>query len=79
MIRLVRELNPKIRILARCAYLHEGAALRGAGADAIFSGEGEVALAMTESVLQDLGATPEQIDRERKRLRVDLIGPPVAA
>jgi len=79
VIRLVRELNPRIRILARCAYLHEGAALRAAGADAIFSGEGEVALAMTESVLQDLGATPEQIDRERERLRVDLIGPPRAA
>jgi hypothetical protein len=30
-------------------------------------GQGEVALAMTESILQALGAIPEQIDRQRER------------
>ena len=30
----------------------------------MFSGEGEVALSMTEFLLRQLGATPEQIDRE---------------
>jgi len=49
-------------------------ALRQAGADSVFSGEGEVALAMTESILQALGAIPEQIDRQRERPRVDLFG-----
>ncbi len=48
------------------------AALQNSGADAVFSEEGEIALAMTESVLQQLGATAEQIDRERARLREDL-------
>ena len=42
--------------------------LRSAGAEQVFSGEGEVALAMTEAVLRRLGATPEQIDRERARV-----------
>jgi CPA2 family monovalent cation:H+ antiporter-2 len=74
IIRLARELNPAIRVLVRCAYLRELPALRKAGADGVFSGEGEVALAMTEYVLRDLGAIPEQIDRERERVRVDLFG-----
>jgi CPA2 family monovalent cation:H+ antiporter-2 len=34
---------------------------------------------MTESVLRTLGATPEQIDRERDRVRADLSGDPPAA
>jgi CPA2 family monovalent cation:H+ antiporter-2 len=74
IIRLARELNPKIRVLVRSAYLREMPALRLAGADSVFSGEGEVALAMTESILQALGAIPEQIDRQRERARVDLFG-----
>jgi monovalent cation:H+ antiporter-2, CPA2 family len=72
VIRVARQLNPNIRILARSAYLREVPTLRRAGADAVFAGEGEVALAMTEAVLRELGATPEQIDRERDRLRSDL-------
>ena len=48
--------------------------LREAGADVVFSGEGEVALSMTEFLLRQLGATPEQIDRERARIRSDLFG-----
>ncbi|AMV25077.1 Inner membrane protein YbaL [Gemmata sp. SH-PL17] len=74
VVRLARELNPAIRVLARSAYLRERADLRKAGADEVFAGEGEVALAMTESVLRELGAAPEQIDRERERVRTDLFG-----
>jgi CPA2 family monovalent cation:H+ antiporter-2 len=74
MIRVAKELNPKIRILARAAYLRELPALQQAGADAVFSGEGEVALTMMEFILRQLGATPEQIDRERDRIREELFG-----
>ncbi len=74
IIRHARELNPKIKVLARTSYLREIEVLRTAGADAVFSGEGEVALAMTESVLSGLGATPEQIDRERQRVHATLFG-----
>lgn len=80
VVRLARDLNPDVRVLARSAYLRERPVLRRAGADEVFAGEGEVALAMTESVLRELGATPDQIDRERERLREDLLdAPPPAA
>ena len=52
--------------------LHKLPAPRDDVADLVFSGEGEVALSMTESLLQHLGATPEQIDRERARIRSEL-------
>ena len=74
VIRLARELNPTIRVLARTAYLREAARPREAGANAVFAGEGEVALALTEAILSRLGATPEQIDRERSRVRAELFG-----
>jgi len=76
VIRQAREMNPDIRVLARATYLRERPALIVAGADVVFSGEGEVALAMTESVMSELGATPEQIDRERERIREELFGAP---
>jgi CPA2 family monovalent cation:H+ antiporter-2 len=80
VIRLARGLNPAIRILARAAYVRESPALHQAGAEYVFSGEGEVALAMTEAILRALGATPEQIDRERERVHRDLVsGSTVAA
>jgi CPA2 family monovalent cation:H+ antiporter-2 len=71
-IRLAREINPGIHIIARTRYLSDIPALRRAGADRVFSGEGEVALAMTEYVLSSLGATPDQIDRERARVHEEL-------
>jgi CPA2 family monovalent cation:H+ antiporter-2 len=76
-IRLVRELNPDIRVLVRAGYLKEIPALRRAGADVVFSGEGEVALTMTEFLLRHLGATEEQIDRQRERIRDELFGTPL--
>jgi monovalent cation:H+ antiporter-2, CPA2 family len=70
--RLARAGNPGIRILARATHLREAGHLRDAGADVVFSGEGEVALAFTAEILGDLGATPDQIDRERLRVRDEL-------
>ena len=65
-------MNPNIRVLARSYYLRETAIMHDAGADEVFSGEGEVALAMTEYILGVLGATPEQMDRERRRVREEV-------
>jgi len=70
--RLARSQNPGVRILARATHVREARALREAGADVVFSGEGEVALAFTTEILQRLGATPDQIDRERVRVRGEL-------
>jgi CPA2 family monovalent cation:H+ antiporter-2 len=58
-------------------YLRDVPPLRAAGAEQVFAGEGEVALAMTEAVLRRLGATPDQIDRERDRVRAELFRLPV--
>jgi CPA2 family monovalent cation:H+ antiporter-2 len=75
-IRAARELNPQAQIFVRAAYLRDIPALSAAGAQQVFSGEGEVALAMTEAVLQRLGATADQIDRERQRVHEALFGTP---
>jgi CPA2 family monovalent cation:H+ antiporter-2 len=81
VIRLARQLNPRIHTLARSTYVREQAALQQAGATEVFSSEGEAALALTGAILQKLGATAEQIDRERERARAELFGkqrPPAA-
>jgi monovalent cation:H+ antiporter-2, CPA2 family len=70
--KVARELNPSVQILARANYLREVPALRAAGADVVVSGEGEVALGFTEAILERLGATAEQIDRERARVHAEL-------
>jgi monovalent cation:H+ antiporter-2, CPA2 family len=78
IVRLARELSPAVQVIARSAYLRERSELLKAGADEVYSSEGEVALAMTESVLRGLGASPEQIDREREKVRAELFGTPEA-
>lgn len=72
IISLARRLNPRLRVLARSYYLRDSEVMTKAGADFVFSGEGEVALAMAEHVLRELGATPEQIDRERQHVREEV-------
>lgn len=62
------DLNPKINILTRTTYLRDAPALRAVGANVVVS-EAEVALAMTENLLGRLGATAEQLDRARARVR----------
>jgi CPA2 family monovalent cation:H+ antiporter-2 len=74
VIRMARELNPKVQVLARAAYLRDLADMQKAGADRVFTGEGEVALGLIETILERLGATPEQIDRERDRAHRELFG-----
>lgn len=74
VIRMAKELNPRIRVLARSLYVAEMLHLRQVGANSVFSGEGEVALAFAVDVMGHLGATPEQIDRERERVRQELLG-----
>ena len=74
VIRAARQLNPKLRVLARAAYLRDLPSLKQAGADTAYSGEGEVALAFIEDILETLGATPEQIERGRARAHGQLFG-----
>jgi len=74
VIKGARAINPDVHIFVRSNYLRDVPPLRSAGAEQVFAGEGEVAMAMTEAVLRRLGATPDQIDRERARVRGELFG-----
>ena len=74
VIRAARDANPRVRVLARASYLRDLPSLKRAGADTVFTGEGEVALAFVEEMLERLGATAEQIDRERDRAHDELFG-----
>jgi monovalent cation:H+ antiporter-2, CPA2 family len=73
IIQCARSINPTAHIFVRSQYLRDVPPLRNAGAEQVFAGEAEVALAMTEAVLRRLGATPDQIDRERARVREELM------
>lgn len=75
-IRAARTINPTIHVVARADYLGQSASLRTVGADEVVSGEGEVVLAMTDSILRRLGATPDQLDEERARIRAELFHRP---
>ncbi|AUX43015.1 sodium/hydrogen exchanger [Sorangium cellulosum] len=72
VIEQAKGMNAKLFILARAFYLREVAALKKAGADVVVTGEAEVAFAMTERLLVRLGATVEQVERERERVRSEL-------
>lgn len=68
IIRRAKELNPAIHILARTHYVRELPKLQRAGAEDVFAAEGEVALAFAVRIMERLGASGEQIDRERQRV-----------
>jgi CPA2 family monovalent cation:H+ antiporter-2 len=70
-IRHAKALNPDIHVLARTPYLRDLDSVRHAGAETVISAEGEVGLALTEAILQRLGATRDQIDHERERVRTE--------
>ena len=76
VIRMAKDLNPDAVVVARSAYLTEVDQLHSAGAHVVITAEAEVALAMTERVLVGFGATPEQLDRERNRVRRSLFPAP---
>jgi CPA2 family monovalent cation:H+ antiporter-2 len=63
-----------VQVLARAAYLRDLSDMLKSGADRVFTGEGEVALGLVEAILERLGATAEQIDRERSRAHRELFG-----
>jgi hypothetical protein len=50
IIKLALELNPDLRVLARCAHLREAGALRDAAADFVAAGEAEVGVVLTDAV-----------------------------
>jgi CPA2 family monovalent cation:H+ antiporter-2 len=74
VIECARAMNPSLRILTRASHQRDVPSLEKAGADHVVSSEVEVALAMTERILEGLGATADQLDRERDRVRARVEG-----
>ncbi|MFO7693159.1 MAG: cation:proton antiporter [Vicinamibacterales bacterium] len=72
IIRQARQLNPKLRVLARCTHLRDAAALRRAGAAVVAAGEAEVGVALAEAVTaaddMDHGAAARHRDAVREHL-----------
>jgi len=69
VIAAVRALNPNLRIVARAPYAAALPSLTLAGGVDVVCAEVEVALAIAERLLLGLGATRDQLDRERDRVR----------
>lgn len=69
-----RGINPNIAVMAYTTYIRNARLLRSQGAETVFSGEEEVALSMASHTLRSLGATEEQVARERHENRLLLAG-----
>lgn len=77
-IKEALEVNPDLRILARCPHLRDAAALRSAGADFVASGEAEVGVAIAEAVIslgQDKKVDPQVRHEAIRRQLYDLVKP----
>jgi monovalent cation:H+ antiporter-2, CPA2 family len=72
IVRQATALNSELLVLTRTTYLRDVQALKQAGAQVIVTAEVEVALAMTEHLLRELGATADQLDRARDSVRTEL-------
>ncbi len=72
VIRLARARRPDLRVLVRCAHLRQVPALRALGAEVVVAGEGEVAIALTEAVLDAAGADAATVERTRAAIRAEL-------
>jgi CPA2 family monovalent cation:H+ antiporter-2 len=70
-VKMASGLRADLPILTRTTYLRDMPSLSAAGASVVVS-ELEVALAMTERLLARFGATPDQLDRARSRVRDEL-------
>ena len=51
IVKQALQVNPDLRVLARCAHLRQAAALRQAGAEFVVAGEAEIGVALTEAVI----------------------------
>ncbi len=73
IVSMARSLNKEIQVMANTTYIRAARAMRLDGQDdRVFSGEAEVALSMMTALLRGLGATEEQVLRERQETREKL-------
>jgi CPA2 family monovalent cation:H+ antiporter-2 len=72
LIGAAKVLNPKLNILARTDYLKNRQPLLDAGAQAVFTEEGEIALALTNFLLDKLSIPEEELDQKWSWIRASL-------
>ncbi|HXT13838.1 MAG TPA: cation:proton antiporter [Candidatus Angelobacter sp.] len=65
IIKQALQINPNLRVLARCAHLRDAEALGRAGAEFVTAGEAEVGVALTEAVISLADITAEQAPQRR--------------
>jgi CPA2 family monovalent cation:H+ antiporter-2 len=78
IVRQARQLNPDLRVMARCAHLRDAEALRRAGASVVAAGEAEVGVALAEAVTADERLDPVTVAARRAALRESLYSAPPA-
>lgn len=69
ILATARAQNPEIRTFVRAHYLGEGAMLNEFGATAVAFEEAEVAVALAQMLLREVGASEEEVLRETWRIR----------
>lgn len=72
IIKLALEVNPDLRVLARCAHLRDAPALRNAGADFVAAGEAEVGVVLTDAVISPGDSKGEGALSRREAIRRQL-------
>jgi CPA2 family monovalent cation:H+ antiporter-2 len=78
IVRQALQLNPGLRVLARCVHLRDAAAIRRAGASVVAAGEAEVGVALAEAVTAADALDPVQAAAQRVALRARLYEAPPA-
>lgn len=74
VLEVARDLKPGLRLLVHTHFLSLATALAQDREIIAFSGESEVAMSMTGFLLRELGATEEQIERERRKISLKFWG-----
>lgn len=74
VLEVARDVKPGLRLLVHTHFLSSAAALAQDREIIAFSGESEVAMSMTGFLLRELGATEEQIERERRKISLKFWG-----
>lgn len=70
--KAAKEINPNIMLVINAAFLRDAKNLKDSADATVFSGEGEVAIAMSMFLMREFGATEEQIESERRRIRAEM-------
>jgi CPA2 family monovalent cation:H+ antiporter-2 len=73
VIQQAKSLNKQITTFVRTRFLHDVSGLYHFGASKIFVDEAEIGLALAAAILKNLGASGEQLDRERDRVEREFL------